>query len=306
MVEKEPDRKRGVIIKAVIKILLGTVFVVSAITKMLSIDSFEIFIFGFGIFSLNISFLIARLVISAEIFLGLMLIFGWRQKLTVILSLSMLAVFTVFIIYLIQSSKADHCYCFGDIIEMSNPVSIIKNIVLAVLLYISTPSREIRIKHRKLIFSALVIISLAIPMAFTPPAFLVNNWYAKRISFNEQLFYEFLDENPRFASGKKVISFFGTGCIYCKMAAQKLSVIVDKSDNSDKFEYFFWGTEEEVDSFFVEIKSPRLNSTIIDSDKFLKITNGRMPLILLVDNGIIADKYSFAIIDDKEIAAFLK
>ncbi len=306
MDEKQKERKHVAYIKIVIRILLGAIFIVSAITKMLSIDSFEIFIFSFGIMSLNLSFLVARLVISAEISLGLMLITGWRQKLTVVLSMTMLTVFTGFIIYLILSAKADHCYCFGDIIKMSNPASVIKNIVLAGLLLISTPSREIRIKHRTLIFSVLVVISLTIPMALTPPAFLVNNWYAKRITYNEQLFYDFIKESPRLASGKKVIAFFGTGCIYCKMAAQKISVIATKSGKEEHFEYIFWGKEEEVENFFIETGSVRFNSTVLDADKFLKIINGRMPLIILVDNGIIAGKYSFAIIDDKAISSFLE
>jgi len=303
---EQSEKKVEEYIKIAIRIFLGVVFIVSAITKMLSIDSFEIFIFSFGILSLNLSFLLARLVISTEIFLGFMLIAGWKQKITISISMLLLAVFTVFVIYLIQSSKADHCYCFGDIIKMSNPVSIIKNIVLAFLLWISAPSREINLKRRSLFIYIFLILSLGVPFSVTPPAFFVSNWYARRISYNEQLFNDLMANNPELASGKKVISFFGAGCKYCVMAAQKLAVIADRSGKAEQFEYLFLGTENEIEGFFNEAGTTSIKITVMDPDTFLKITNGRMPLILIVDNGVIADKFSFAIIDDKAIASFLE
>lgn len=302
---EQNEKKVKGYLKIAIRVFLGAVFIVSAISKMLTINSFEIFIFSFGIFSLNLSFILARLVISTEIFLGFMLITGWKQKITISLSLLLLAVFTVFLIYLIQSSKADHCHCFGDIIKMSNPASIIKNICFAFLLWLSTPSREINLKRRSLYIYILLFLSLGIPLSITPPAFFVSNWYAKRINYDEQLFNDLMTKNPELASGKKVVSFLGTNCKYCVMAAQKLSVIANKSGKTEQFVYLFYGTENEVENFFNEAGTPDIKGTVLDPDTFLKITNGRMPLILLVDNGVIADKFSFAIIDDKTIASFL-
>lgn len=89
------------------------------------------------------------------------------------------------------------------------------------------------------------------------------------------------------------------------MAAQKLSVIANKSGKTEQFVYLFYGTENEVENFFNEAGTPDIKGIVLDPDTFLKITNGRMPLILLVDNGVVADKFSFAIIDDKTIASFL-
>ena len=46
--------------------LLGIVFIVSAVLKILDMDKFEIYIYSYHFFSLNFSFLVARAAIIAS------------------------------------------------------------------------------------------------------------------------------------------------------------------------------------------------------------------------------------------------
>ena len=54
----------------VLKVLLGIMFIVSAILKIVDMDKFEIYIYSYHFFSLNFSFLVARAAIIVELVFG--------------------------------------------------------------------------------------------------------------------------------------------------------------------------------------------------------------------------------------------
>ena len=55
----------------VVRVLLGLFFVVSAIAKWVDIDRFEVHVFSYNLLSLNASFLVARLIVVAELLVGI-------------------------------------------------------------------------------------------------------------------------------------------------------------------------------------------------------------------------------------------
>ena len=57
-----------------LKVLLGLVFIVSAVLKLFDMDQFEIYVYSYHFFSLNFSFIVARLAIILELVLGIGLI----------------------------------------------------------------------------------------------------------------------------------------------------------------------------------------------------------------------------------------
>ena len=63
-----------------LKVLLGSVFIVSAVLKILDMDRFELYIYSYHFFSLNFSFLVARAAIIVELVLGIMLVFNCLHK----------------------------------------------------------------------------------------------------------------------------------------------------------------------------------------------------------------------------------
>ena len=67
-----PFRNKPLLLAAlVVRMLLGVFFIVSALAKLVGIDQFEIYIFSYNLLSLNLSFLVARLVICAEVLIGI-------------------------------------------------------------------------------------------------------------------------------------------------------------------------------------------------------------------------------------------
>ena len=60
--------------KSVLKVLLGLVFIVSAVLKVYDMDRFEIYVYSYHFFSLNLSFLAARAAVILELVLGIGLV----------------------------------------------------------------------------------------------------------------------------------------------------------------------------------------------------------------------------------------
>ena len=69
------------IVPIVMKVLLGLVFIASAILKIVDLDQFEIYVYSYHFFSLNTSFLMARAAIIIELVLGIGLASNTLHKL---------------------------------------------------------------------------------------------------------------------------------------------------------------------------------------------------------------------------------
>lgn len=119
---------------SVLKIIVGVVFIISAVAKYITIDAFEMYVYSFGLFPMVLSFYLARLVIAAELILAASLISHRNHRFTLIASILFLVCFVVFLTYAHLVGRTDNCHCFGDLVPFSPVQSIMKNAVLIILL----------------------------------------------------------------------------------------------------------------------------------------------------------------------------
>ena len=115
--------------KFAVKMLLGALFLVSALMKLIDIDKFELYVYSFDILSLGLSYIAARLVIGFEFLLGIALSVNIYNKYTIRITLLTLMVFTLFLVYAVLIGRTDNCHCFGEFVAFDPIESIIKNIV---------------------------------------------------------------------------------------------------------------------------------------------------------------------------------
>ncbi len=114
------------------KMLLGTMFIVSAVSKFITVDTFEIYVYSFGLLPLTLSFYAARVVIALELLLGTALISNRHHRFTSLMTLLFLLIFIVFLSYAHLVGRTDSCHCFGELISFNPIQSILKNAVLVV------------------------------------------------------------------------------------------------------------------------------------------------------------------------------
>ncbi len=118
------------------RILLGLLFILSAVSKLLPIEAFDLTLVNQGITNWTIAPYLSRFIISIELFLGIsFFVNSLVKKISIPFSFLLLIVFCIHLIYLIAvGSGSKNCGCFGEIIPMSSIEALIKNIVLLIIL----------------------------------------------------------------------------------------------------------------------------------------------------------------------------
>ena len=294
-----------------VKILLGLFFLVSAVLKFLAMDSFEIYIYSFHFFSLNASFMIARLAIIFEVILGIGLISNTLHKVYWWGSLAMLTGYTLLLLYALYIGRTDSCHCFGDFIQLDPKQSLIKNGVLIFIFLMIYNSEELETPLRWPFFFLNIMASTIAVFVISPPDNYTPNYDPEHV-VQMELFEETLNQPPfvnmNLREGKKVLCFFSTSCEYCEMAARKLSLMQRFYGFPAKnITCVFVGTSLGVARFYKEVGSPAYRYILCDDIvKVLEIIDGNVPVIVFMENGEVVHEYGFRNMREDEIKAFFE
>ena len=291
------------------KVLLGLVFIVSAILKIVDMDRFEIYIYSYHFFSLNFSFLAARFAIILELVLGVGLISHTMHKLYWWGSMAMLVGYSLLLIYALTLGRTDSCHCFGDFLQLDPKQSLIKNGVLMLLFLLIYRMESWKTPFRWLILILAIMASSIGVFVASPPDNYTSN-YNPDHNLQTEFFGTMLDEAPldslNLREGKQVVCFFSTGCDYCQMAARKLSLMQQfYGFPEENITYLFVGNEEGIAKFYEQSESARYRDVLYpDVTRLLKAVDGDMPTIVFMENGEVVHEYGFRNMNEDEIKAF--
>lgn len=284
--------------KYVFRALSGILFLLSATAKLVGIDDFEIYLFSFGWFSLGSAFLLARLVIAAEYSLGLLLLGNFCPRLAFWGSVALLGGFSLFLAGLLLAGNQDNCHCFGEWVDLNPKQSLIKNGIMLALLLLSAGVQAFRIRHKGLWLTLALLLPLATVLIVSPP----DNWrydaYARKEPLNETAFREALASGILPASmteGERVVCFYSLQCHFCKMSAQKLTILRQRGEFSQAPVIAVFGRGEHPDpaGFLAETGFQPDEIHFIEPAEFLRITNGSFPLILVLRDGAVTDTFNY-------------
>ena len=285
-------------VKYVFRALLGILFLFSASAKLVGIDAFELYLFSFGWFSLGGSYLLARLVIAAEYTLGILLLANFRPRLSFWGSLVLLAGFSVFLIALAANGNQDNCNCFGELVSLNPVQSLWKNLGMLVLLFLSSGVRPFRVRRSGLWLALAAIVPLTAVLIVSPP----DNWrydsYARHDLVNETALREAVESGAlphSVMEGEHVVCFYSLKCRFCKMSARKLMLLRERGDFSRAPVIALFGRGEDTDTApFQEETGLRPDEVhFIAPSDFLRITNGSMPLILVMRDSTVVAKCNY-------------
>ena len=296
--------------KSALKVLLGLVFIVSAVLKILDMDKFEIYIYSYHFFSLNFSFLVARFAIILELVLGIGLVANYLHKLIWWGSVSMLLGYSLLLIYALANGRSDSCHCFGDYLQLDPKQSLIKNGILLALFLLIHRMEGRKTPFRWLLLCLTIMASTIAVFVISPPDNYTSN-YAPEQNLQVELFDEMLNDAPLdgldLRKGKQVVCFFSTGCEVCQMAARKLSLMQQfYGFSADRITYVFMGNEEGIKKFYEQSESTQYNNLLYpDVVRLLKTINGAFPTIVFLEDGVVVHEYGFRNMNEEEIKSFM-
>ena len=282
----------------------GVMFIVSAVLKFLSVDSFELFIYGLDWFSLSVSSFLVRALLFTEMFLGVCLVTGLYGKLASRLSAALLLFFSVYLLYLAITGKSDNCHCFGDFVEMKPLVSMAKNLLLGVLLFLGWNLEDWRANWRPALLAVVLVGSLVFSFVLKAP----YGFGMKSVGYSSDDYAQLVSQHPELkADGKRILAFVSTGCKHCKMAARKLDITLRHTRlQEDPVHWFVIGDSARFRTFLEETEVNPLRYDFLPASFFLKITNGTLPLILLTEDGNVSKVMSNATFNENDIVEFVK
>lgn len=294
-----------------IRLLLGVFFIGTAVLKLLSIDNFELYIYSFGIFSYTWTTFLSRLLIFIELIIGISLIFKICFKKTWWLTLLMMAGFTLFLVYAAIFRDDSNCHCFGSLVELNPIQSIFKNIIVIALLFVikSEQSHDYKPVLRKWLVALTLVVSFVMSFILLPMDVVYNKIYSDNEEVNEAAFHESLNDSAfvELQKGRYLINYALAGCKYCKIGAEKATMMFDRHGIShERLKFFVGGSDEAVERFIEVTGTEDYEHWKIAAHRFMSITYGKFPLFVFIEDGRVVKAGDFRIVDDEVIASFFE
>ena len=299
------------ILRLTIRLLLGVFFIGTAVLKLLSIDSFEVYIYSFGIVNYVTVTILSRLLIFIELLIGIGLIFKIYFRQIWWLTMLMMAGFTIFLIYAAIFRNDSNCHCFGDLIELNPTQSIFKNIItIALLLFIrKEKSHNYKPLLRKWLVALTIVTAFVISFVLLPMDVIYNRIYSDKENVNTVAFYESISDSTfvDLQHGRYLINYALAGCKFCRLGADKVTMMLDRHGIShDRLKFFIGGSDEAIARFIELTGTSDYEHWKIPAPEFMSITYGRFPLYVFIEDGKVVKAGDFRILDDKMMKALKK
>jgi uncharacterized membrane protein YphA (DoxX/SURF4 family) len=292
------------IVLLILRLLIGALFITTAIMKLLTLDEFEAYIYSFNIFSFLLSTVVARLVIMAEMLLGICLMAKLMYKYAWWLTMLMLVGFTLFLIYVAIFRNDTNCHCFGDIVQVDPAKSIIKNVVTMILMLFIRKEEDYQFKGKKWAIAAACLVSFVVPFCVFPMDAVYNKFVSPVEEINEQAFTTLLADSTMadldIHEGNYVLAVYASGCKYCKMSAKRMALMMEQQFlDSTKFQMLIWGDSVHIQNFIEETKCEKYRWHHINPFVAIDVVYGKFPTFILTHDGNVVKGMDYRGVDEK-------
>ena len=299
------------VLRLTIRLLLGVFFIGTAVLKLLSIDSFEVYIYSFGIVNFITTTFLSRLLIFIELLIGISLVLNICHRQIWWLTMLMMAGFILFLVYAAIFRNDSNCHCFGNLVELNPLQSIVKNIIVIALLIMikDEQSHDYKPVLRKWLMALTLVVSFVISFVLLPMDVIYNKIYSDNEEVNEVAFYESLSDSTYvdLRQGRYLINYVLAGCQYCRLGTEKATMMLDRHGIShDRLRFFVGGSDEAISKFIEMTGTEDYEHWKIPAPQFMAITYGKFPLFVFIEDGKIVKAGDFRIVDDETIVTFFE
>jgi uncharacterized membrane protein YphA (DoxX/SURF4 family) len=234
------------------RLILGSIFLFSGITKGLTPGEFAHQVVGYGILPERLSALLAPALIVFELTLGATLLFGIRPILSALASISLLGVFIGIEAHGIAVGRVDACGCFGAYAQRTPAQVIGEDLVFVALACVSIWALRgwsgMRPRKAALLLVVILLLSTAFVVA-SPSLPFFNLPFIGRLAPGATLSDLDLDKRlPQLAEGRHLVALFDVTDRRAAGLSESLGRLMESSAG--------WSvlgltpsTEQEIDAF---------------------------------------------------------
>ncbi|HOZ51779.1 MAG TPA: DoxX family protein [Chitinophagaceae bacterium] len=300
---------------SILSIFIGLVFILSAISKLPSLEQFGWTIVETTFLNWTFAEWSARLLIGCELFIGFLFVFHLKRKqIAIPFSLILLVVFSIYLALVWNHYGGDgNCGCFGELIPMTPSQSIIKNLILiALIVLLSKKMSDIQIKRINLFTTIILLISALAPFIWLPPESIYltqkDATIQKPISLS-LLYQSKINKAPviELRKGKHIISFMSLTCSFCRKAAKRLRIMKLKYPELPFF-LILNGDPSKLDEFWKDTKANNIDFVMFNgATEFTMMNDGNsLPTIKWVNDTTVVRESNYLNLDENEILEWIK
>jgi len=265
-------------------------------------------------FPLCLSTWLSRMLIALEfsIAIGFLVPFYFK-RITLPLSSALLLFFTIFLAFevLILGKWTGNCGCFGQLIPMTPPISLVKNIVALVFLgFIYWKRGEINdSKDPSILYYVIAYFLVFLTIYLISPQTCISQSANAEMNKPTEISAEIKlvkDKLPGVNEGKAILCFFSPTCGDCRETAKILQSLKHKTGIDKHFVVFMKervDTEKKIQKF---LNTTKLSAKYTTMKFFDFPTDTDPPAVLLVNNGKVESRFFGKEKNKFEKAAFLK
>ncbi|RYD78848.1 MAG: hypothetical protein EOP53_10540 [Sphingobacteriales bacterium] len=303
------------VLAIICSVLLGLIFLFSAIAKLYPIEPFEYTFVGLGIGGWQSSLFIARLFIGLELACGVLLLLNlWLRKFTIPFVAFILIVFNIYLLLeIFMFGNKGNCGCFGEFLYLSPLEGILKNIVLLmVCLFIYAYHNGLYFRWIKIVSGVLILASLVTPFILNPIDFDTSSQhYSGKLNYKldlDILYNDAVNKPPKveLRKGKWIVVFLSLTCPHCRIAAKKLHIMKNRNPNLP-IHMVLNGKDKNLQPFFDDTRADNISySKYAGAQNFSKLAGTQFPAIFWVNNSMVENKTDYTVLQQEEIEAWLK
>ena len=263
----------------ILRLFIASIFLFSAISKLVSLDYFEHIILNYQIIKGDLQIMLfTRVLISLELFLGVSFLqTSYLKKLIVPFSLLMIVLFSLHLmVQLIVNGNTANCGCFGSVIEITSLEALIKNTGLIIIHFYLYFNLLHKIKNKMLIVFIILAVCIGFVFAFYP-----IKTKERPIIFN---YTEFQGKEADLSHGEKILAVFSAGCDDCQKTLSELKELDQNYDLPEIYLLIYNETAGSVEDGFLlsEIRYPYHEIT---AQEFFSLIGAFPPRIYWLKNG---------------------
>ncbi len=314
-----------------IEVILGAVFIFSAVTKALDIYQFAVQVSYYGLVKEpSLVRLIAYLMVGLETALGACLLAGVRLRgLTPIGTIALLLAFSGLVLYAWQYRGLQECGCFGKYIQMGPKSTLAKNVVLIALAVAAwagarripkpaegpVPDKTSKWRPGYVLGTlGLLAVVLAAAMGKTPPPKTpTSTTSTSGAPFAKFVFTTETGEEVDLGSGEYFVAMLSATCEHCQAASILLNDLMFMPDVPTTVGLLMAEDSSEVDDFNA-IVQPVFVIHVIDTLEWSYLIGKEPPRFYVIHDGVplrhldtldptLDELYEFATQPDEEPAA---
>jgi len=280
-------------------LLLAMFFIASGTAKLFPVEVFELHLYQQG-FPWEFTTFFARMLVSVEWLVGLLLLLPWFKKEGAILAFVFLLITSGFLIVgLLDGRAAEDCGCFGNWMQMSFSWAIIRNGLM--LLGVWFFGKQLSSKRKPAYWiSALGLVVFVLVFILKVP----DQWMRSSITVEKvgttfpfsnipQMTHPDGALTPLDSGAKQLVVFVTPGCSFCQKVTAKLAVLDSRLNHQLPLNFVVMGAPTNLDVFWSLAKAPVFPHTFLPAAEFLSLSGPQLPAVFVIENGIITQHKNY-------------